>query len=138
MKTQLAYSIEVFGANALETISNFSCGHHARHWVPIADGLADSDNIGNNIIPLRLEGPHMRPNATEANLHLIRDANTARFTDIPAKETIRFTKSIIISSNLPVRLSQVIWRQDNLSTAAHHRFRDKSGNLSAGIARILN
>ena len=93
--------------------------------MPVADGLAQSDDIGDDA--LRLEAPEVRANASKTYLHLVCNADAARVTHVA------------------VRLLEIVLGQHNLTTTAEQRFADEGGHASVwdllnslfDVARVL-
>jgi hypothetical protein len=48
----------------------------------IAHGLAQGDNVRNNVLAIQLEGPHVATDSSETNLDLIRDTNASSFARV--------------------------------------------------------
>jgi len=60
----------------VEGSGDFSSGDDGGERKSIADGFAEDDDVGNNL--LRFETPEMRAEAAEADLDFVRDADTTR------------------------------------------------------------
>ena len=57
--------------------------HDRAERMPVADGLAQRHDVGDDVLALRLESPEMRPDAAEADLDFVGDAHGAGLAGVP-------------------------------------------------------
>jgi len=88
-----AHRVEVFDSGLAEAVRDLRCGDDSRNGMTIAHGLAQGDNIWNNVLAIQLEGPHMAADSSETDLDLIRDADASSFAHVSAKEANRYNYS---------------------------------------------
>jgi len=60
----------------------------------VAHGLAQGDDIRNNVLAVQLEGPHVAADSSETDLDLIRDANASSFACVSGRGANRWLSRV--------------------------------------------
>lgn len=105
----------------------------------IADWLAKSDNVGNNIVIGMLESPHVTSNSTESDLNFVRNAHTASLTNVPSIWGIRLVSHWHGPGDagyLLVHIFEVVLGRNDLTTTANHRLAYKCSDASSVVSCI--
>ena len=110
-----AEGVEIFHA-VVEAVGNLARGDQGRHRVAVADGLAHGDEVRHR--PFRLERPHMRADAAEADLHLVGDH----------QRTCRAGGGI--------GGGEITFRQHDLPRRTRQRFGDEGGGRVSGPRKL--
>lgn len=78
------YRVEILHPGRGEGLGHLRGRDHAGHRVSVSHRLPHGDDVGDKVVPLKLEGPEMAANAAEAHLDLIGDDNASGPADVPA------------------------------------------------------
>lgn len=79
----MSYGVEILHPGGGEGLGHLSGRDHAGHGVAVTDGLPHCDDVGNEVFPLKLEGPEVRADAAEAHLDFIGDEDASCFMNVP-------------------------------------------------------
>lgn len=77
-----SYCVEVIHPRWHEGLRHLFGRHNAGHGVTVPDGLPHGDDVGHEVLSLKLEGPEVGANATETHLDLISYENAPCFMDM--------------------------------------------------------